>query len=173
MKPVRMLALLATLALGGCDDDPLKSRAPGEPTPPTQGLQAFVQVDNESAAVGEEVTIFVRMQVGSENGAKIGSYTGRLRFDAEALAWSSDREINDGLRVANPRAADGEVRFAGASAAGFADHTLYAGKFTVKKAGYAQGLALEMQEISAAATLGDLRPQLQVAPQVFFQSAAP
>ena len=171
MKSLQVMMLVATLALVGCEDEPLNSRLPAEPVPPGQGAQAFMQVDNETAQPGEEIGVYVRVQLGEKNQSRIGSYTGRLKFDTESLEWVSDQPINDGLRVTNPAGAGGEVRFAGASATGFNDLLLYAGRFRVKDRRYAAALALEMQELSAATTLGDMTQQLRVAPQVFLRSA--
>ena len=169
MKSVRSFAFaLLALGLAACDQEPLKSKSPGEPAPLTQGVQAFVQVDNVQASPGEQVKVYVRVQMGTENAAKLGSYTGRLRFNPEALKWVADVQINDGLRVTNPNGAEqGELRFAGAAAGGFSTLALYQGTFEVKKPGYMDGLELQMEEISAAGSLSSLQPQLQVAPQIF------
>ena len=166
------LFTLAMLVLAGsaCNDDALKSKIPAEPQPPAQGAQAFVQVDNDHAQPGDRISVFVRVQLGTENQARIGSYTGRLTFDPAALGWVSDQQSSDGMRVVNPNgAAGGEVRFAGASAAGFNDLTLYTGTFEVKKAGYMDHLAIKMEELSAAKSLGSMRADLRVAPQVFLR----
>ncbi len=169
VRTITLAVLAATLA--ACDQEPLKSKAPGEPPPPTQGVQAFVQVDNDQAQPGERVNVYVRVQMGTENQSKLGSYTGRLRFNPDALTWVSDEPINDGLRVTNPKGAgEGDVRFAGASAGGFSDLALYHGVYTVKKAGYANDLRADMEELSAAASLGNLKPQLQVMPQIFLRT---
>ena len=160
------------LAASGCDDDPTASGTPEAPAPPTTGVQAFVQVDNEHAVPGDLVRVFVRVQFGTETDAKLGSYTGRLRFDGDALGWREDVAIDDDLRVTNPNGASGgEIRFAGASAGGFADLTLYQGVFEVRKSGWLDALSLQMDELSAARTLGNLQPALQVAPRVFLRSA--
>ncbi|MBI4502690.1 MAG: hypothetical protein HY700_16210 [Gemmatimonadetes bacterium] len=172
MKSVHTFLLLAAglAASTACNDDALKSKTPGEPPPLTQGVQAFVQVDNDQAQPGERINVYVRVQTGTESQAKVGSYTGRLKFDPELLSWVSDAQIDDGLRVVNPNgSANGEIRFAGASAAGFNDLQLYHGVFEVKKAGYTSQLGLQMEELSAAVSLGDLKPQLQVTPQVFLR----
>jgi hypothetical protein len=159
--------LLAALA---CDDQPLTSGLPETPPPPTQGVQAFVQVDNPDAQPGEQVHVFVRVQMGTETAAKLGSYTGRLAFDPEVLAFKGDVKINDGLRVTNPNGAGGgELRFAGAAAAGFANLTLYEGIFEVKKSGYLEALAVQMEELSAAVTLSNLEQNLEVPTQVFLR----
>lgn len=174
MRPVR-LALIAVLAFAvqACDEDPLTSDTPEAPPPPTEGVQAFLQVDNDDARPGDRVRVFVRVQFGTGTQAALGSYTGRLRFDPEGVTWREDVPVDDGLRVTNPNgAATGEVRFAGASAGGFADLTLYEGIFEVRRTDWLDGLTLQMEELSAAETLGDLAPALQVAPRIFLRSSA-
>jgi hypothetical protein len=160
---------IATLA---CNDDPLKSSLPETPTPPVTGVQAFVQVDNTAAHPGDQIHVFVRVQLGTESAAKLGSYTGRLTFDPAVLAYQGEVKINDGLRVTNPSGAgQGDLRFAGAAAGGFADLTLYEATFEVKKAGYLDALKVNMEELSAAGTLVNLRPSLEQPTQVFFHKS--
>lgn len=170
---VRLLTLVSfAAALAACEDDPLKSRMPDAPPPLSRGVQAFVQVSQTDAGTGDEVQVFVRVQLGTGTDAKLGSYTGRLAFDPAYLAFKSESRINDGLRVSNPgEAGAGEIRFAGAAAAGFTDLTIFAGVFEVKKPGYAGVLALNMEELSAALTLTDLTPGLDQPPQVFLRPA--
>src|ERR1043165_5406278 len=129
MKSAPMFALVGlVISLTACKDD-LPAKSSMEPPPPAQGVQAFVQVDNETAQPGQRVQVYVRTQLGTETSAKIGSYTGRLRFDPQLLGWVQDDQISDGLRVTNPNgAAAGDIRFAGASAAGFNDLALYHGE---------------------------------------------
>lgn len=168
-----LVAVAGLLAVAACDDDPLASGTPEAPAPPSTGVQAFVQVDNDQARPGDQVRVFVRVQFGTETDARLGSYTGRLHFDPEALGWHEDTAIDDGLRVTNPNgASSGEIRFAGASAGGFGNLTLYAGVFEVRKTGWLERLTLQMDELSAAETLGNLQPSLQVAPRIFLRSAA-
>lgn len=171
MRSVHLVsAATLALALLACDDDPLKSALGDAPPPPNRGVQAFVQVDNAEAQPGAQVQVFVRVQMGTETSAKLGSYTGRLEFDPAILAYKSEVKINDGLRVSNPAGADaGEIRFAGAAADGFTDLTLYTGVFEVKKAGYVDALKLKIEELSAAATLVNLGPELNLPPQVYLR----
>lgn len=171
MRSVHILFLAGLwLAAAACDDDPLKSGLPETPPPPARGVQAFVQVDNPNAQPGDRVHAFVRVQLGTEMSAKLGSYTGRLEFDPEVLAFQGEVKINDGLRVTNPNDAGlGLLRFAGAAATGFADLTLYEAVFEVKKAGYLDALAVEMEELSAAVTLTKLEQDLEVPTQVFLR----
>jgi hypothetical protein len=171
MIPLRIA--LVSLALVACQDEPPPTAA----TPPTpqQGVTAFVSVDNPSAQPGQVVRVRVEVQVGSESTFKVGSFTGRLRFDPAALRFTAENPINDGMRVANANgAASGEIRFAGASPSGLTTLVLYDGTFEVRAAGFAQGLRLQMEELSAALSLADLAPRLQVNRQVFqYRAAAP
>lgn len=168
---VRILAFtMSLLAVTACDDEPLTNtdESAPEPPPPVEGVAAFVQIDNEAARTGDRVRVSVVVQVPSGSDTKIGSYTGILNFDPDALSLQDEVEINDGMRVSNPNdAGNGVIRFAGASASGFAQRTLYEAVFEVRRADYAAGLSLEMQELSQASTLTDLQPQLQVSDEVF------
>jgi|GEM_PF-1869310 len=172
---MRRLRFFATtvllLALVGCEDELLPAGDQSAPPPPRQGVQAFVQVDNESAAPGQEVRIWVKVQLGTDAEVSLASYTGRLHFDPTTLTFSRDVQVEDGLRVVNSnQAGTGEVRFAGAAAGGFTDLTLYEGVFVVKKANYLPSLTIEMEELSGA-DLTDLQPDLQVSPTVFLRRA--
>jgi hypothetical protein len=163
--------MVGAALLAGCDDDPLTSRTPGEPAPPSQGIQAFVQVDDDRAQPGDEVRVWVKVQIGGETDARLGSYTGRLRFDPGSLRFVGETPLDDGMRVTNPAGAPrGELRFAGAAPTGFTQLTLYEATFTVEKVGYLDGLRLEMEEVSAAVSLTNLTPTLQVTPQVFLRA---
>jgi hypothetical protein len=164
------LVVLGALALAACDEDPLTSNTPGEPSPPAQGIQAFIQVDNDRAQPGDQVRVWVKVQIGGETDARLGSYTGRLRFDPASLRYDSETAIDDGMRVTNPAGAPtGDLRFAGAAPAGFQTLTLYQAGFEVVKSDYLEQLRLEMEEVSAAVSLTNLTPSLRVAPQVFLR----
>lgn len=159
-------AALVCLALTACQDD----NAPAGPTAPTvqNGVTAYVTVDNLDARVGQTVRVRVEVQVGTAQNYKVGSFTGRLRFDPARLEFRAENRINDGLRVANnTAAATGEVRFAGANPTGFEMLVLYDGTFEVKGANYAASLQLAMEELSAARSLANLQPHLTVNRQVF------
>jgi cohesin domain-containing protein len=161
-----------TIALAACQDQPARTTGP-TPPPPQQGVAAYVTVDRLDAPVGATVRVRVEVQVGTQQNFLLGSYTGRLHFDPAALQFQQENPISDGLRIANPaNAAKGEIRFAGASASGFASLVLYDGTFTVKSAGYASGLSLMMEEMSAAKSLTNLRPQLNVSRQIFLSRVA-
>ena len=170
MKYVRLLTMTGlALALGACDE-PFDSQRPDVPPPPTQGIQAFLQVDNDQATPGQQIRVFVAVQFGVEEDLKLGSYTGALYFDPEVLAWKSDIAIDDGLRVTNAASAPGEVRFAGAAARGFEDNLLYRGEFTVNAANYMEGLRFEMEELTAAGSLADLASGLATETRVFLRT---
>jgi hypothetical protein len=130
-------------------------------------------VDRLDAQPGQTVRVRVEIQVGTQQNFKLGSYTGRLHFSPTALQFQQENKVSDGLRVSNPAGAPkGEIRFAGASATGFATLVLYDGTFQVKSTGYAAGLSLAMEELSAAASLANLRPSLKVNAQIFLSRTA-
>jgi len=163
---------LVGLALVACQEAPARTTGP-TPPPPTQGITAFVTVDNGNAPVGGTVRVRVEVQVGTDESVKLGSFTGRLHFDPAKLTFQSQNAINDGLRVANANgASQGEIRFAGAAPNGFASLVLYDGTFVVKSADYEQSLSLTMEELSSAVSLSNLRPQLSVSPHVFLSPVA-
>lgn len=168
----RIAAATLLLALAACDQDPTTTQTPSAPPPSAQGVQAFLQVDNDHAKPGDMVHVFVRVQLGTESQAKVGSYTGLLAFDTTSLAFRGETKINDGLRVTNPAFGPGAIKFAGVAATGLADLTLYDGTFEVKKTDYREGLTLQMEELSAALTMGNLKPQLRVTPQIFLRTEA-
>ena len=165
------LAVLG-LALSACQDQPAQSTGP-TPPPVQQGVAAFITVDNLNAAVGQTVRVRVEVQVGSQQNYKLGSFTGRLRFNAAKLQFKTENPINDGLRVNNTTTAPtGLIRFAGASPTGFTTLVLYDGTFQVKGADYAAELVLQMEELSAALSLTNLTPQLRVNRQIFLSRSA-
>lgn len=160
MLPLRSIAMAVVLFGAACADEPTKP----DPLPPPvdQGVNAYIVVDNLHAGIGQTVKVTVVVRTADAN-VKVGSYTGRLHFDAAALQYKAELAINDGLRVANPNGAGtGEIRFAGASATGFADLALYSATFTVKQANWTSALTLQMEELSAARSLTNLSPQLRV-----------
>ncbi len=175
MRSVRLLSIAAALLmLGGCDDDPLNSnQGPDQPPPPAEGIEAYLQVSNDQARPGDRVHVWVNVQFASGSELELGSYTGRIRFDPKTLTHLESPEINDGLRVVNPgEPANGDIRFAGASAHGFEDLTIYHGIFEVTDSDYMKSLELEMEELSAALTLTDLQPQLRVTPHIFLRRSS-
>jgi hypothetical protein len=165
---------LATVGLAviACQDQPVPVTAP-LPPPIQNGVAAYVTVDNLNASRGQTVRVRVEVQVGAQQTFKLGSFTGRLHFDPALLQFKSENTISDGMRVSNPaNAARGEIRFAGAAPMGFATLVLYDGTFEVKGVNYTADLALQMEELSAATSLTNLRAQLRVSPQVFLSAAA-
>jgi hypothetical protein len=166
MHLIRLVVL--TLALTACNDQPARTVGPRVPPPPQAGVAAFISVDRLDAQPGQTVRVRVEVQLGTQQTFKLGSYTGRLHFNAASLQFQQENKPSDGLRVSNPaNALKGEIRFAGADPGGFTTLVLYDGTFTVKTADYAQGLSLVMEELSAASSLANLRAALKVNPQIF------
>lgn len=171
MLTLRFITMAVVLGGAACADEPTR---PDPVIPPVdQGISAFVTVDNLHARPGQTVRVSVQVRA-ADAAVKVGSYTGRLRFDPALVQYKSEVAINDGLRVANPNgAAGGEIRFAGASATGFANLTLYSAQFTVKGGDWVRSLTLQMEELSAARSLVNLSVQLQVMRTVYVDGQPP
>lgn len=163
MVPLRPLVLAVVLAGAACADEPTRA-AP--PPPAGREIEALVTMDNLTARPGQTVRVTVAVRVPSPD-LRVGSYTGRLRFDPRRLEYREEVALSGGLRVSNPAgAAGGEIRFAGAHAAGFDEPALYSASFTVRGAEYASAVSLVMEELSAARSLANLSPRLRIEPQV-------
>lgn len=170
MLPLRSITMAVVLVGAACADAPTKPVTP--PPPDGQAISAFVSVDNLHALPGQ--TVRVSVQVRAADAVKVGSYTGRLRFDPAMLVYKSEVAINDGLRIANPSgAATGEIRFAGANATGFTSTTIYSAQFTVKGGDWTRSLTLQMEELSAARSLVNLSAQVQVARVIYADGQIP
>lgn len=171
MLPIRSIAMAVVLFGAACADEPTR---PDPVIPPVdQGIAAYVTADNLRAAPGQTVRISVLVRAADAN-VKVGSYTGRLRFDPALLQYKGEVAINDGLRVANPNGAGtGELRFAGASATGFTNLTLYSATFTVKQGDWTRALNLTMEELSAARSLANLSAQVRVQRTIYADDQPP
>jgi hypothetical protein len=161
MIALRTLAIAAVIGGVACVDEPTHP-ALGTPADTGAAIGAFVSIDNPNASVGQTVLVTVGLQ---GSGTKIGAYSGRLHFDPTQLALSAEVPItNDGMRVSNPKgAATGVIRFAGANATGFTTPTLYSAAFVVRAGTFASTLNLEIDELTAAKTLGSLTQRVKVA----------
>ena len=119
------LTMLAVLAVG-CSTD---ARPLTSPDRPAEGSVAYVQLSNASPAAGSTIIVAVRVN-GAANVTKIGSFTARLRFDANALEYAGEAAMSGGMRMLKPAAS--EILAAGAAAGGFDDGVLFAAQFKVR-----------------------------------------
>ena len=129
------LALLAT----GCRDA-TNIVDSGQPlSKPSITPRANLVMRADTALV--TVWLDVRGDVG-----KIGSFTGRLRYDQAVLEYGGEVPVNDGaLRAVNAGA--GEVRVAGASAAGVDRTSLAQFRFRVRNATGNPDLQFDLDEL--------------------------
>lgn len=133
-------ALGATLALTtGCRDASNIVDTGQQLSKPSITPRTNLVMRGDTALV--TVWIDVRGDVG-----KIGSFTGRLRYDQTALEYVGEVAINDGtLRAVN--AGPGDVRVAGASAAGVDRASLATFRFRVRNASAVPELQFDLDEL--------------------------
>ena len=149
----RLLAPLAAIVLiGGCDRDPTRPKVVVETEPQTV---AFLVMSDTAPVPGGEVTV----KAGTRAVAGIGSFTARLRFDAARLTYLGT-DAASGMRAVNERE-PGLLVVAGADPSGFTGDELFTVRFRVTGAGSADGLRLEISELTGT-NFESLMPSLAV-----------
>lgn len=137
---VRVSMACATLVLtNGCRDASNIVDSGQQLSKPSITPRTNVVMHGDTALV--TVWLDVRGDVG-----KIGSFTGRLRYDQAALVYGGEVAISDGtLRASN--AGVGAVRLAGASAAGVDRASLAVFMFRVRNAAGIASLQFDLDEL--------------------------
>lgn len=137
-RTVAALALVVVVA-SGCREAGTIVQTGAESAPASITARTDVATSGETAVV--TLVLDVRGDVG-----KVGSFTGRLRFNPAALHYEGEVELSDGtLRASNP--GTGVVRVAGASTAGVNVARLAAFRFTIANASAPQNLSFELDEL--------------------------
>ena len=132
-------ALLLGLAAQGCRDAGTLVPATGAQAP--RSITPRVVVQPNGAAAVLTLTLELRGDVG-----KIGSFTGRLRFDPVALPYEGEVALSDGTtRASNP--GEGVVRFAGASLNGVDVTQLAAFRFKVVDEAALNTVQFDLEEV--------------------------
>ena len=154
-----MLTVVLAFALSSCHDVSRIMQVATGTVPRAVTPSTVITVSGSSAVV--TLVLDTRGNVG-----KIGSFTGRLRFDPSALSYESEVALTDAtLRASNPGI--GVIRVAGVSTVGVDVTRLAAFRFTVKNA---EGLSSvrfdveELHELTHADLHADVR--LSTAPKV-------
>ena len=110
-----------------------------------ESVPASITARADVASTGATAVVTLLLDVRGDVG-KVGSFTGRLRFNPAALHYEGEVELSDGtLRAANPGA--GVVRVAGASTAGVDVARLAVFRFTVTNAHAPQDVVFELDEL--------------------------
>lgn len=137
---MRCAALGATLVLAtGCRDASNIVETGARSSKPSITPRTNLVMRGDTAFV--TLWIDVRGDVG-----KIGSFTGRLHYDQAALEYGGEVAVSDGiLRAVN--AVAGEVRVAGASAAGVDRASLAVFRFRVRNGSENPGLQFDLDEL--------------------------
>ena len=144
-----LFALAAGLASAGCRDAGNVVQSLGQLAPRSVTPATSVALRGSDAVV--TLILDVRGDVG-----KIGSFTGRLRFDPTGQTYAGEVGIDDGtLRVSNIGV--GEIRVAGASAAGINVATLASFRFVAIDAAALRRMTFELEELHGLSQ-ADLQP---------------
>ena len=159
LSPRRCLTVMAaaSVAAAACSEARGVDRLTSAPPP---ALVARLVLSDSAPAPGSELRIYV--DVGSIPGTSIGSYTGRIAYDAAGLAYVGEADLGGGaLRAVN--ALPGLLRTAGASPAGFSAGRLAGYRFRVVDPHAVQSLRLTIDELHTIAR-SDASPGLSIDP---------
>jgi hypothetical protein len=136
--PAAALALVLGLAAQGCREGVPATTAGAIVA---RSITPKVDVAQDGAFAVVTLALDLRGDVG-----RIGSYTGRLLFDASALTFDTEVSPVDGTeRASNPGA--GVIRVAGAAVNGVNVAALAAFRFKVVNAAALQAVRLELDEV--------------------------
>lgn len=153
MKHVNSATLAALLfALAACKDASSIVQKPATPTQNSITPRATFVLRGDTALV--TVVLDVTGDVG-----RIGSFTGRLKFDHAAMTYVSESPISDGTLRASNRGTD-EVRVAGASSTGIDRAALASFRFAVRDTLALHTLRFDLEELHELART-DMRASVQ------------
>lgn len=131
--------LAVVVAVGGCRETGTFVQSGVESGPAAISPRAVVVTTGASTLV--TLVLDVHGDVG-----KIGSVTGRLRFNPSALRYDGEVDLADGtMRASNPEASD--IRVASASALGLNVARLATFRFVVIDAALPQNLTFDVEEL--------------------------
>lgn len=138
-RALTAVGLATVVAAAGCHDADRALSATSADAPRSITPRAIVTRDGSAAII--TLVLDVRGDVG-----KIGSFTGRLRFDPAALSYDREESLSDGtMRASNPET--GSVRVAGASLSGVDVAQLAAFRFKVIDADALNALQFDIDEL--------------------------
>ncbi len=144
-----LVALAVSLTGVGCRDAGNVVQALGQPVPKSVTPVTSVALSGSNAIV--TLVLDLRGDVG-----KIGSFTGRLRFDPAVMTYVGEIGIDDGtLRVSNP--GTGEIRVAGASASGINAAVLASFRFVATDTAALRRITFAIEELHELSH-ADLQP---------------
>lgn len=142
------LGLALAAGFGACTDDPTKPPESTEEAALEPGLNVYLTLDDDAAPIGSRVTVTGKVRAVGVELTPTG-YLVDLEYDAEKLEPLESVELEDGvLRAVNLEAAAGVVKAAGAAPNGLESGVLFAIEMEVAGRGYADGLQLEVHELT-------------------------
>lgn len=139
VRTLAAAALIFVLGGAGCRD--------ATTLVPAQGALAPRSITPRVVVVrnGTDAVLTLALEIRGDVG-KIGSYTGRMRFDAASLVYDGEVAITDGtVRASNP--GNGIVRVAGASLSGIDVAQLAAFRFTVANVAALSTVQFDLEEV--------------------------
>jgi len=163
-----VIALVVAIAAAGfaaCAEEPTTAGSAEDANLP-QGLNVYLTLDDWQAAPGSSVRVTGKVRAVGVDLTPTG-FLVRLSYDPAKLEPVAARSLDDGvLRAINLGVAPGLVKAAGASANGLNTDVLFELDMKVKQAGYAERLAIAVDELGVVERdFADLAADAVVMPQ--------
>ena len=167
-----VIVLAAISALMGCEDDPASPtgdplQEPSGPVVLQSGVNAYLVVTGANEPVGSILSLEARIRSTDEDQTPT-AFVASLYYDHSKLEFLESVDLGDGvLRFANPQAAPGMAKVAGAAANGLNTDRLFVARMRVLESGYLDGLRLELPELGILERgFADVASEVHVSPNV-------
>ena len=167
-----LMVIVAVTALIGCKDelaspDSTPRPEPTEPVVLQSGVNAYLVVTGANEPVGSVLAVEARIGSTDEDQTPT-AFVASLYYDHSRLEFLESVDLSDGvLRFANPEAAPGMAKIAGAAANGLNTDSLFVARMRVLESGYLDGLRLELRELGILERdFADVASDVYVSPNV-------
>ncbi|MGD2152678.1 MAG: cohesin domain-containing protein [Gemmatimonadales bacterium] len=162
---IALVVAIAAAGFAACAEEPTTAGS-GEETNLPEGLNVYLTLDSWQAAPGTNVRVTGKVRAVGVDLTPTG-FLVRLSYDPAKLEPVAARSLDDGvLRAVNLGVAPGLVKAAGASANGLNTDVLFELDMKVKKAGYAAGLSIAVDELGVVErNFADFAADVLVMPQ--------
>lgn len=168
----KLMVIVAVSALVGCQDEIASPDRVGlqEPTGPVvleSGLNAYLVATGANEPVGSVLLVIAKFR-STDDDQTPTAFVASLYYDPAKIEFVECMDPGDGvLRFANPEAAPGMAKIAGAAANGLNTDDLFVARMRVLESGYLEGLSLELGELGILQQgFADVAPAVHVNPNV-------
>ncbi|MGD2215565.1 MAG: hypothetical protein PVJ64_02365 [Gemmatimonadales bacterium] len=166
-----LLGLTLAAGFSACADEPTRPAESAEEAALSPGVNVYLTLDNEAATPGSHITVTGKVRAVGVELTPTGYFVDLL-YDPEKLEPVAAATLDDEvLRAINLEAGPGLVKAAGAAANGLKSDVLFELEMKVKAEGYADGLEVQVHELTVLEkNFMDVSPDVVIPPQAVIVS---